>query len=207
MISEWCSCLLHVPFYNFSVYKHIYIYHIDVIVRINFCLLHLRTLISVFSLMDKTSLKATQLFELDFLTDLLMFNKQSISGWSVFCKLNLRWESKKIMGMFLLLDCESWKSPPFILPILLFHVKPYMNWPSICLSVSGSSDVLVLLFLPSFPIPSCECWFGQFIPDQDPAIVWIEIVIVSRLLYFFFLLSQCWDSLCHVFHEVNSWIF
>lgn len=38
----------------------------------------------------------------------------------------------------------------------------------------------------SFSLPSCECWFGQFIPNQDPAIVWIEIVIVSQLMWFLF---------------------
>lgn len=39
---------------------------------------------------------------------------------------------------------------------------------------------------PSFPLPSCECWFGQFILNRDPAIVWTEIVIVSRLVWFVF---------------------
>lgn len=90
-----------------------------------------------------------------------------------------------MMGMFFIIGLWELESPIFYFAYFVVSCKavtdPLLVYLYLVPQMCGFSSSF-----PSFPLPSCECWFGQSIPDRDPAIVWIEIVIVSQLMWFVF---------------------
>lgn len=95
------------------------------------------------------------------------------------------WE---IDGHVLIIGLGEQKSSTFYFAYFVVSCKAITDPLLVCLYLVPQMCGFSSSF-PSFPLPSCECWFGQSIPDWDPAIVWIEIVIVSRLMWIFIFFS------------------